>query len=411
MSDYIDVNFEYITEAQLDTTYLFRDNLYPKIEKVLATPEGRKKFVRIIEEFINRNTNKLTTIGPVYQVPFTEGDKNQFYALFELDSSKLVKLIKDARETLKTSIPPWQSLCQNPVFCVLYYSIRYFTIHKEIDKDGRMLNSALIIMALAVYPSIFYKYFRRYTINTGVMQYTIDNLSQRFLIKKSDHIFGTLTTLVQNSWQYHQTNIKNGSDDNCAQFAWRVHNDQNSLIKRIANVYNENKRNGLTVSGMQDVFDDSNINVDIENDTNKVENITNKIVTNILINGVDLQISDFASNAANVSRLELRNYLTMIIKDKNSAQIKGLIESILFVYLYYEKHTYEEINSKVFIAYALTTFKKTNSKDENIGRIKGTLDKWGNDTGLYARFTRLATRVDYTKGIYLYFIMCIQRYG
>jgi hypothetical protein len=243
------------------------------------------------------------------------------------------------------------------------------------------------------------------------MQYTIDNLSQRFLIKKSDHLFGVLTTLIQTSWQFHQNNIKQGSDDACAQFAWRVHNDQNSLVKRIANAYNENKRNGLTVTSTQDIFDDNNINVDIENNSNKVDNITNKVVTTILINGVDLKISDFCANAANVSKLELRNYLTLIIKDKNSNDIKKFIESILFVYLYYEKHTYEEINSKLFIAYALATFKKTNSKDENIGRIKGTLDKWGNDTGLYQRFTRLATRVDYTKGIYLYFIMCIQRYG
>lgn len=411
MYDYIDDNLEFLTEAQLDTTYFFRDNVYPKIHAVLSTPEGQKKFTRIISEFVNRNNTKLTTIGPVYQVPFTENDKAQFYSLFEIDPTKLVRLIKDVREKLKTSIPPWQSLCQNPIFVVLYYSIRYFTINKDKDKDSKMLNSALIIMALAVYPSIFYKYFRRYTINSGVMQYTIDNLSQRFLIKKSDHIFGTLTTLVQNSWQYHESNIKNGSDDNCAQFAWRVHNDQNSLIKRIANVYNENKRNGLTVTGMQDIYDDNNINVDIENDTNKVENITNKIVTQIIINGVDLKIADFAANAANISRLELRNYLTKIILEKRAGEMKTFIESILFIYLYYEKHTYEEINSRQFIVYALSTFKKTNSKDENITKIKKMLDKWGEDSGLYARFSRLATRVDYTKGIYLYFIMCIQRYG
>ena len=399
------------TEAQLDTTFIFRDTVYPKIEAVLSTPEGRRQYARIIEAYVNRNTNKLTTIGPVYQIPFTEGDKSQYYQLFGFDSASLIKIIKEARVKLGTSIPPWQSLCQNPIFCVFFYCIRYFTLHKEVDPNGKFLNSSLIIMALAVYPSIFYKYFRRYTVNTGVMQYTIDNLSQRFLIKKSDHLFGVLTTLIQTSWKFHQNNIKQGTDDACAQFAWRVHNDQNSLVKRIANAYNENKRNGLTVTSTQDIFDDNNINVDIENNSNKVDNITNKVVTTILINGVDLKISDFCANAANVSKLELRNYLMMIIKDKNSNDIKKFIESILFVYLYYEKHTYEEINSKLFIAYALSTFKKTNSKDENIGRIKGTLDKWGNETGLYQRFTRLATRVDYTKGIYLYFIMCIQRYG
>lgn len=394
-------------EAEIPTTYIFRDTIYPKVEKVLSTTEGQRKFSKLVSDYINRNNAKLTTIGPVYQIPFTEYDKNMYYELFETSSSELLKTIKHAREEIGTSIPPWQSLSQNPIFCLFFYVIRYFTIHKE----PKMLNNALIIMALAIYPSIFFKYFRRYTVNSGVMQYTIDNLSQRFLIKKSNHIFGVLATSVQNSWQYHEQNIIKGSDDGCAQFAWRVHNDQNSLVKRIAQAYNENKNKGLTVSTMINTFDDENINVDEENNSNKVENISNKILTQILINGVDLKLSDFSAAASNISKIELRNYLTKIITDQNSKDMESLIESILFIYLYYEKHTYEEINSKQFISFALSTFKKTNSKEKNINNIKRILDKWGEDSGLYGKFTRLGTRVDYTKGIYLYFIMCIQRYN
>ena len=89
----------------------------------------------------------------------------------------------------------------------------------------------------------------------------------------------------------------------------------------------------------------------------------------------------------------------------------NFIESILFLYLYNEKHTFQDINSKQFILFAVELFKKTNSKDKNINNIKTTLDKWGEDSGLYGKFTRVATRVDYTKGMYLYFILSIQKYN
>ena len=62
------------------------------------------------------------------------------------------------------------------------------------------------------------------------------------------------------------------------------------------------------------------------------------------------------------------------------------------------------------IGYALAVFKKTNSKDPNVTNIKKNLDRWATNTGIYRKFSRAATRVDYTKAIFLYFIISIQQY-
>ena len=396
----------FFTEATLANLYNFKNEIYPEVEKVLSTEQGKRNFSKLVGDYINRNSSKLTTIGPMYQIPFTFEDKKSFYDLFNLTEKQVLDVVKKSRKELNTSIPPWQSISQNPIFAVLYQAIRFFTL----EKNSKQLNNALIIMALAVYPSIFYKYFRNWTINTGVMQYTIDNLSQRFVIKKSSHLFGALTYFIQNSWKSHEKNIVDGSDDNCVQFAWRVHNDQNSFMKKIAQNYNSNKNQGLMVTTDVDSYDDNAV-VDVENDTNKVSAMVDKIVLQIVVNGIDLRLCDFAANAANISKIELRNYLMKIVTDKNSNDMKSFIESILFIYLYYEKKTYEDINSKEFLSFALALFKKTNSKDSNISNIKKMLDRWGTDSGVYGKFSRIATRIDYTKGIYLFFVLCIQKYS
>lgn len=389
-----------------NNTYTFRDTFYPIVEKVLSDTQGQQKFAKFVSSFINKNSSKLTTIGPMYQIPFTFEDKKSFFDIFGLNESDVTSLVKKTRTELKTSVPPWQSITQNPIFVIMYLSIRYFT--KE--KNSKQLNNALIIMALAIYPSIYYKYFRNWTINSGVMQYTIDNLSQRFIIKKSNHIFGALTYSVQGSWKFHEENIIDGNDENCVQFAWRIHNDQNSLIKKIAQNYMTNKSKGLAVVTDIDSYDDNAI-VDVENNTNRVSAMTDKVVLQCIVNGIDLRLCDFAANASGTSKIELRNYLTKIVCEKNSDDMKSFIESILFLYLYNDQHTYDEINSKQFISFTLSLFKKTNSKDENIINIKKMLDKWGTDSGIYGKFNRIATRIDYTKGIFLYFILSIQKHS
>lgn len=403
--DNYDIEPMYFSEASSDSfTYIIKDELYPKIDAVLSTDQGKRNFNNIIGRYVSRNNDKLTTSGPQYLIPFTMKDKQEYFDLFSVSDTEVAALVDKITKQVNDKAN-WRLFKNNPIFFIFYCCIRYATL----AKDSKLLNSALIAMALSVYPSIFAKYFR-YEPNPNIMQYTIDNLSNRFIIKKSNHIFGTLTYSIQSSWKFHEKDFSRGADQDVIRFIQRIRNDQNSLLKKIANAYQTNYKKGLFVTTQVDAYDD-NINVDNVNNTNKVEALSNKIVLSMLTNGVDLRIADFASNAAQVSKLDLRNYISLIINEKESETMKEFISSILFLYLYTDSHEPDEIRSKEFIGYALQLFKKTNSKDKNVTNIKTTLDKWGTSSGIYRKFSRSATRVDYTKAIFMYFILSIQMYS
>lgn len=403
--DNYDIEPMYFSEASSDSlTYIIKDELYPKIDAVLSTDQGKRNFNNIIGRYVSRNNDKLTTSGPQYLIPFTMKDKQEYFDLFSVSDTEVAALVDKITKQVNDKAN-WRLFKNNPIFFIFYCCIRYATL----AKDAKLLNSALIAMALSVYPSIFAKYFR-YEPNPNIMQYTIDNLSNRFIIKKSNHIFGTLTYSIQSSWKFHEKDFSHGADQDVIRFIQRIRNDQNSLLKKIANAYQTNYKKGLFVTTQVDAYDD-NINVDNVNNTNKVETLSNKIVLSMLTNGVDLRIADFASNAAQVSKLDLRNYISLIINEKESETMKEFISSILFLYLYTDSHEPDEIRSKEFIGYALQLFKKTNSKDKNVTNIKTTLDKWGTSSGIYRKFSRSATRVDYTKAIFMYFILSIQMYS
>lgn len=403
--DNYDIEPMYFSEASNDSfTYIIKNELYPKIDAVLSTDQGKRNFNNIIGRYVSRNNDKLTTSGPQYLIPFTMKDKQEYFDLFSISDTEVAALVDKITKQVNDKAN-WRLFKNNPIFFIFYCCIRYATL----AKDAKLLNSALIAMALSVYPSIFAKYFR-YEPNPNIMQYTIDNLSNRFIIKKSNHIFGTLTYSIQSSWKFHEKDFSRGADQDVIRFIQRIRNDQNSLLKKIANAYQTNYKKGLFVTTQVDAYDD-NINVDNVNNTNKVEALSNKIVLSMLTNGVDLRIADFASNAAQVSKLDLRNYISLIINEKESETMKEFISSILFLYLYTDSHEPDDIRSKEFIGYALQLFKKTNSKDKNVTNIKTTLDKWGTSSGIYRKFSRSATRVDYTKAIFMYFILSIQMYS
>ena len=83
----------YYAEASNTITYNIRDSLYPKIEAVLGTDTGKKKFNNIIGKYVSRNNDKLMTAGPQYLIPFTYADKDEYFKLFDITDSEVNKII------------------------------------------------------------------------------------------------------------------------------------------------------------------------------------------------------------------------------------------------------------------------------------------------------------------------------
>ena len=82
---------KYVTEA-----------IYPSVEKVLSTPDGDRKFRMIVKQFIERNSDKLHTSGPVYMIAYMDSDKKQLYSLFNVSEREILDAVN--KEDVKTII-------------------------------------------------------------------------------------------------------------------------------------------------------------------------------------------------------------------------------------------------------------------------------------------------------------------
>lgn len=397
------------TEATSDMdTHIIRDELYPIIEKVLLTPQGDRLFKNAVGKYINKNTEKLHTPGPQYLIVFGDNDKEEFYKIFGLTQKEIAKYIGKVLTTLKGNggkPADFKLLSNNHIFWVFYCCIRFYTLHNDI----KGLNTALVIYALSVYPSIFHKYFKYEVSNPACMQYTIDNLTNKFIIKQKGHIYGALSYSIGQSYKFLKDSFKDSPDREIIRFIQRIRNDQNSMIKKICDQYQKNFAKGLQVDTSKDSYDDKLVD-DNYNNTSIVELLSRKIIAPLINNGVDLKRAELCAKLAQISISDTRYYLTKIISTKESANIQKMVESILFIYLYEDKKSEIDINTPGFLIWASDAFRRTNTSNENIVAIKSLLDKWAESSGVHAKFKREASRVNYKKAIFFYFILSIQSY-
>lgn len=393
-------------EAAVKNTTILKDLIYPIVEKTFATQANVRKYRMLISQFFEKNTPKLTTPGPQYLIVFGDADKDEFYKLFGITKEEIVFAMKNVIKSAGSSAE-FKYLTNNPFLSFLYYIIRYFTLHH----DDKALNATLGLFSIDVYWSIFTKYFPNGVIEP-VMNYTIDNLTDKFIIKKAGTIFGALTESAKHSYEFHKSKIRTGNDPDCIAFLQRIRNDQNSMFRTISGIYYDNHKKGNAITTRNDDYDPENpILDDITSASTEVQATVNRVCMPMIANGVDISLAEAASAIGNVSVTNLRIYLMKIFVNERLDEITQIVESILFLYINGEHKSSRDIRSAHFLYWTYALFKKTNSKDGNIVRINTILNRWGEETGIYKAFKSEGSKINYKRAIFTYIAMCIQKYN
>ena len=393
-------------EAAVKNTTILKDLIYPIVEKTFITQANVRKYKMLISQFFEKNTPKLTTPGPQYLIVFGDADKDEFYRLFGITKEEIVFAMKNVIKSAGSSAE-FKYLTNNPFLSFLYYIIRYFTLHH----DDKALNATLGLFSIDVYWSIFTKYFPNGVIEP-VMNYTIDNLTDKFIIKKAGTIFGALTESAKHSYEFHKSKIRTGNDPDCIAFLQRIRNDQNSMFRTISGIYYDNHKKGNAITTRNDDYDPENpILDDITSASTEVQATVNRVCMPMIANGVDISLAEAAAAIGNVSVTNLRIYLMKIFVNERLDEITQIVESILFLYINGEHKSSRDIRSAHFLYWTYALFKKTNSKDGNIVRINTILNRWGEETGIYKAFKSEGSKINYKRAIFTYIAMCIQKYN
>ena len=123
-----------------------------------------------------------------------------------------------------------------------------------------------------------------------------------------------------------------------------------------------------------------------------------------------MKLVNMSAKIAGVSVNELRNYSNNLTNEEHKDQIRELCEAILHIYLFENQKRPEDIKSHQFLLDCLEVYKRSNSNDKNVNKIKAILDDWINDLDVYKKTQRVATINNFRRAIYIFFVLSIQYY-
>jgi hypothetical protein len=375
-------------------------NIYPKVEQAFTSKDTQRKFSAIVASYVDRNVNRLSTAGPSKRTLFSDMERNKVYDLIDFDP-KVCKAIVKQSNYIKAS---WK-IVNDPFNLVMMMILRYAKLNK-LDQINQL---AVTYLTLSMYPSLHYKYFK-FEPNEAIMQYTINNLSNKFKVKQVGNILQALVDTTALADKTYDKNIRHANDKELTDYINAYKTRLNSLIKKIRDAFEKDYRSGNYMNTERDNEDENDFKTSDSNSL-LIQRIVDQVVLKLSVNGPDSRIVDISAKMNQVSVNETRNTLNQLTQNKDeSVNIRALCESILYLYLFNGENHVNDLNGSKFLTFCLAVYKKSNTNDENVIKVKSILDTWIEKySETYRKTQRVATLNNFRRALYTFFVFTLQR--
>ena len=375
-------------------------NIYPKVEQAFTSKETQRKFSAIVASYVDRNVNRLSTAGPSKRTLFSDMERNKVYDLVNFDPKTCKAIVKQSNY-IKAS---WK-IVNDPFNLVMMMILRYAKLNK-LDQINQL---AVTYLTLSMYPSLHYKYFK-FEPNEAIMQYTINNLSNKFKVKQVGNILQALVDTTALADKTYDKNIRHANDKELTDYINAYKTRLNSLIKKIRDAFEKDYRSGNYMNTERDNEDENDFKTSDSNSL-LIQRIVDQVVLKLSVNGPDSHIVDISAKMNQVSVNETRNTLNQLTQNKDeSVNIRALCESILYLYLFNGENHVNDLNGSKFLTFCLVVYKKSNTNDENVIKVKSILDTWIEKySETYRKTQRVATLNNFRRALYTFFVFTLQR--
>jgi len=371
------------------------DKIYPNIESKFQSKSNTLQVD--IRRFIDKNNEILFASTPSFRLYFSDIERDKIYNYFGMTKREIEIIIKEDKTVEKS----WMFMRPFELSCILL--IRYY----QNKKMKKQMENLILYLALSLYAGVHYNYFP-YPPNENIMNYTINNLSNKYKIKQFGNILESIKDVAMVNHNTYTKYLDKGTDVLLNLYVDQLRSRLNNFMKNIASEYYKNQQSGNYLNTEEDNYDDDNYYV-VENDSFAIEKITNNVTNRIITKGIDLKICKLSANMCTVSVSDLQKTLQNIIYNRDK-EIKNFVNLILQLYLNDPDNNIQKLKGKHFVEYCLKVYIKSNTKDKNIIEIRKILDIWlMENSTLYVKTNRVATKNNLRKAVYLYVIFMIQQ--
>lgn len=421
---------ETYTKEETENSTDVYDALDPTIKIKVKEPSTWNKFLKLVQEFMNKNSNSLQTniLGRrVLLNPKMEDDVFEIFGLKKQDVKKAILESTYFKGTFGREISLTDQLCL--AFPLILASLEYKNLGKQDESDLCYLFTHF--KPYSSRESLFFKF----GVKEGQMLYTVEKaLSERFDIKKYGTILAALRKRAQSSYENYiadmEKNEKMTDKKLYITYTSGIAGSVNTFIGTIVEVYRKCEGKNLEFEdAAQAVFDKDSDSTDYEDkDIQSDEAIKTQSISKVLLaitkNPLNRTLCSaaasfgFESSSRMYSELLAQTIEEIIDKDFNILRdfFSGIINSFLFHQKpgSSEKYTMVDYKSPIFLSVGIDILagKKSNVRDVNLLRCREIFKKMLSDhSEEYNEKYGDTYKRKFEKALAAYWIYLIKTYG
>lgn len=382
--------------------YVIRDTLTPKITEAFSDKNNITKLLKAIQRYADKWSDLLLSTNLSKRLLFSNTDKKIIYDVTNISEREVKETIKKA-SVIKSS---W-IVATNPFYILSITIARWFKINKM---DSEMM-AIMIYMSYVLYTSAHSNSFKHLP-NKEIMDYTINNLSNRYIIKQKGTIQGAIEHTIGEAMigRFNEELIR-GSDLDIKDIIYALQTRMHSFMNNIAEKFYENHKNGNYMFHEEEDLSEDNFRLS-DNISFKIDRVVQLVSSAIITEGFDYNTCikrSVSLNPGSSTKKLVAMLNTLVEKDMTS--INEMISDILTLFIY--KNTgnkIEDVGTMKFLSEALQIY-KSNAQDDVTSKIKERLLSWINITSeKYGRnfISKGKTSLDtYRRAIYTAFVFKI----
>ena len=385
-----------------DNEYVLVTKLNNQIEEAFKNKNNINTLIKYIRHYADKNADLLLSTDMSSRLIFSENDKKIIYTVTGIKQEEVSAAIKES-----PAIKPTWKISTNPFYILCVLVMRYFMSHK-MEKECYAVN---VYMSYLIYTTT-HKGFFKYNPSKQIMDYTINNLSNRFLIKQ----YGTIQEVLENTvipamHDRYKKELLDGSDIYIKDIVSALETRITSFVKNVAREFYENHKSGKYLFHEDEDLSEENFHLS-DNISFKINRIVTIVTQSIISEGFDQQTclrrSINLNSGASIKKLEP---MLRTIIEEDMDHISEMISDILTLFIYKgNNNSIEDVKTMKFISESLQIY-KSNSQDDITIRIKERLLYWINITAeKYGRnfISKGKTSLDtYRRTIYTCFVFKI----
>jgi len=413
------------SKKELESLTELYDALHPYIQQ--AAKRGSMVLSPIKREitlFADKNSNVLQTNIVGRQLLFNKATEDNIMAAIGLNKEMIRDIILNSDY--------FEQFGNFQLIDQLIFAIPLLMLAGEYYKIKKYDESEFIftIAWYKPYATVVFKYFGKFETNEDQMLYTIENLSERFDIKRYGTLQNTILKKAKSSYDNYIESLARPITDALLHrdvFSAGVYSRLNNFVQELFREYQKNKGKYLPFETSTFEGTDENegeiFDRDIGSDSAIKDSLVKKAVVKINRNPIDIQLLDIA---AKYGFMELGKFsesysdvLQSTIAEISSRRAKDypiIFESMIGAFLF-ETNPYtgkafnaKDLKSPVFVATSIKNFMKSpNTKNRNLLILRNIIEDILEECSTAYINSGDTKRSKIKRAVYMYFLLLIQK--